>query len=309
MQQVRLDELAPGRRPAEGGRGGRRTGRRQFAAAAARIFAAATCVVAAAAAVAATLVLVHPQPAQPGAARHAGTHRPVATAPGSVQQAILTAIGSAGGDIMHLSVSTSGGPPVARGVIQYWWWPARPAPGQQVRLLMVGNGMQTRDHVHRTSRTPSPPGAAVGSRVRPLHRSSLENLEHDQPVLVRRRRRRDSRDLLDESDLRATYLAQQSHPTATPPSTAASRSKSAAIPIPYAHSALGRNADLPPAAHGEARSGATNCGEQEDLRLPVPPGHFGQSGEADPHHSARISEGIKLSAIDSPAAGGTTRGC
>ena len=204
--QARLDELA--RQEASRGRP-RRTpyratpvrGRR------AGIFAAATCVVAAAAAVAATLVLIHRQPAQPGAARHAGTHRPVATAPGSVQQAILTAVGSAGGDVMHLTVSTSGGPPVARGVIQYWWWPARPAPGQQVRLLMVGNGMQ----IAVTFTEPAaPPGRPVlqsvpasGLSIDPASKtwSTISRYLYGGVVAVT------SRDLLDESDLRATYLA------------------------------------------------------------------------------------------------------
>ena len=39
---------------------------------------------------------------------------------------------------MHLTVSTTGGPSVGRGVVEYWWWPAKPAPGQQVHLLFFG---------------------------------------------------------------------------------------------------------------------------------------------------------------------------
>jgi hypothetical protein len=204
--QARLDELT--RQEASRGRP-RRTphgaaplhGRR------AGVFVTVACAVAAAAAVAATLVLVHTRSAQPSAAQHAGTHRPVATAPSSVRQAILTAIGSAGGDIMHLTVSTSGGPPVARGVIQDWWWPAKPAPGQQVHLLTVANGRQ----IAVTFTEPAPPLAgpllqsipASGLSIDPASKtwSTISRYVYSGVVAET------SRYLLNESYLRATYLA------------------------------------------------------------------------------------------------------
>jgi hypothetical protein len=204
--RARLDELT--RHGASPGRPGRKhhgttplRGRR------AGIFAIATCVVAAAAAVTATLLPVHPRSAQRGAAQHANTHRPTATAPASVQRAILTAIGSAGDDIMHLTVSTSGGPPVARGMIQYWWWPAKPAPGQQVHLLMVGNGMQIAVTFTEPAAPPARPVLqsipASGLSIDPASKtwSTISRYLYGGVVAVT------SRDLLDQSTLRATYLA------------------------------------------------------------------------------------------------------
>lgn len=202
--RARLDELAR----QEGSRGRpRRTlqratplpGRR------AGVF-AAVCVVAAAA-VTATLVLVQPRSARPVVAQHAGRHRPAATAPDSVQEAILTAVGSAGGDIMHLTVSTSGGAPVARGVIQYWWWPARPSPGQKVHLLMVGNGIQM---AVTFTEPAAPPTRALpqsipasGLSIDPASKtwSPISQYVYGGVIAVT------SRDLLDESYLRAAYLA------------------------------------------------------------------------------------------------------
>ena len=113
-------------------------------------------VLAASAVAATTLLLIHPRSAQPSAAQRVGTlgTGAAATAPGSVKLAILTAIGSVSGDVMHLTVSTSGGSPVGRGVDQYWWWPAKPAPGQQVHLLFAG--ISTREDVTFTEPAPSP---------------------------------------------------------------------------------------------------------------------------------------------------------
>lgn len=129
-----LDQLirheTTGRRVGRARRAGQGRGRR-------RVLVAATAAAAAVAAVAATLVLAHPQNARPAAAQSAGD-RPAGAAPaatGSVKQAILTAVGSAGDDVMHLTVTTTGGAPIGRGVVQYWWWPARPASGQQVHLI------------------------------------------------------------------------------------------------------------------------------------------------------------------------------
>ena len=204
--RARLDELT--RQGASRGRPGRKHhGTTSIRGRRAGIFATVTCVVAAAAAVTATLVLVHPRSAQPGAAQHAGRHRPVATAPTSVQQAILTAIGSAGGDIMHLTVSTSGGPPVARGVVQYWWWPAKPAPGQQVHLLTVGNGMQTAVTFTEPAAPPASPLLhsipASGLSIDPASKtwSTISRYVYSGVVAET------SRYLLNESYLRATYLA------------------------------------------------------------------------------------------------------
>jgi hypothetical protein len=134
--RARLDELTHHesgrqrpRRTNHGGRAGR--GRRIGVLAAA---------ISGAAAVAAAGTLVYPRLAQPGAAQHVNTLQTLAPslAPGSVKQAILTAIGGAGGDVMHLTVSTSGGSAAGRGEVQYWWWPARPASGQQVHLVFFG---------------------------------------------------------------------------------------------------------------------------------------------------------------------------
>jgi hypothetical protein len=137
--RARLEELMSGD---GGGQRPRRASRRAATSRVPRIgvFVTAVGVAAAAAAVAAALTVAHPRPAPSGAAQRGKTPRvgATATAPGSVTQAILTAIGSVDGDVMHLSVSTSGGPPVGRGVVQYWWWPAKPAPGQQVHLVFFG---------------------------------------------------------------------------------------------------------------------------------------------------------------------------
>jgi hypothetical protein len=203
--QARLDELTrqetsrgrPGRTPhGAAPLHGRRVG----------VFVTAVCAVTAAA-VTATLVLAHPRSAQHSAAEHAGTHRPVATAPSSVQQAILTAIGSAGGDIMHLTVSTSGGPPVARGVIQDWWWPAKPTPGQQVHLLTVGNGTQIAVTFTEPAQPPAGPLLlsipASGLSIDPASKtwSAISRYVYSGVVAET------SRYLLNESYLRATYLA------------------------------------------------------------------------------------------------------
>ena len=203
--RARLDELT--RQEASRGRPGRTPhgaaplhGRRVG------VFVTAACAVTAAA-VTATLVLVHPRSAQPAAAQHAGTHRPVATAPSSVQQAILTAIGSAGGDIMHLTVSTSGGPPVARGVVQYWWWPAKPAPGQQVHVLTAGNGRQIAVTFTEPAQPPAGPLLlsipASGLSIDPASKtwSAISRYVYSGVVAET------SRYLLNEGYLRATYLA------------------------------------------------------------------------------------------------------
>jgi len=96
--------------------------------------------VAAVAAVATTLALVHQDyrptaAAQPTSTRQAGAGQTGQTPPASVQRAILTAIGSADGDVMCLTVTTTGGPPVGRGVVQSSWWPAHPSRGQRVHLI------------------------------------------------------------------------------------------------------------------------------------------------------------------------------
>jgi hypothetical protein len=152
--QARLDELiqheAGHQRAGRSNRGGRGPGRRHIGIFAAVITAAAV------AAVAGTLTLVHPRAAPPAAAQSADKPPTGAasTAPGPIKQAILTAVGAVGGDITHVTVSTSGGPPETRGVVQYWWWPAKPAPGQQVRLLFTGNG--TREAITFTEPASSP---------------------------------------------------------------------------------------------------------------------------------------------------------
>ena len=148
----------------------RRTIRRATTARGRRTGLVATAIgVAAAAAAATTLTLVHPGSAPPGTAQPGNTPQTgsAATTPGSVKQAILTAIGSAGGDVMHLTVSTTGGPSVGRGVVQYWWWPARPSPGQQVHL--VAFGPTTRVDVTFTE----PAAAPVNESLQPIHASGF----------------------------------------------------------------------------------------------------------------------------------------
>jgi hypothetical protein len=206
--QVRLDELtqqeASRQRPSRTGRGATTLRSRRIG-----IFATATIVVAAATAAATALVLTHPGSARPSAAQHADTHQTGATstAPGSVQQAILTAIGAAGGDIMHLTVSTSGGPSVARGVVQYWWWPAKPVPGQQVHLLTVDNGGRTAvTFTEPASSSDSfllQPIPASGLAVDPASKTWRPISQYTYGGVVAET----SRNLLDESYMRATYLA------------------------------------------------------------------------------------------------------
>jgi hypothetical protein len=98
-----------------------------------------------AAAVAAAVVL-----ARPGTAAHpagaSGGISPTAAQPataGSVQQAILTAVGPVSDDILYIRVTNSGVPAgTAAPDVQYWLWPAKAAPGQRVSLFMSGNGVQ-----------------------------------------------------------------------------------------------------------------------------------------------------------------------
>lgn len=148
--RARLDEVthdeAGRRRPRRTNHGGRAGRCRSIVVLAAAVSAAATM---------AAVAFVYPRLAHP-ATQHVTTLQTIAPplAPGSVKQAILTAIGSAGGDVMHLTVSTSGRPAVGRGVVQYWWWPAKPAPGQQVRLVFLGTS--TRVEV-RFTEPASPP--------------------------------------------------------------------------------------------------------------------------------------------------------
>ena len=165
-------------------------------------------VLAAAAVAATTLILIHPQSAQPSAAQRVDIQRTgAATAPGSVEHAILTAIGSVGGDVMHLTVSTSGGSPVGRGVDQFWWWPARPAPGQQVHLLFIG--ISTRVDVTFTEPATSPGNPklrmipASGFFTDPASKTwqPISQFAYDGIFAET------SGYLLDESYMRSTYLA------------------------------------------------------------------------------------------------------
>jgi hypothetical protein len=172
----------------------------------------ATAISVAAAAAAATLTLVHPVSAPPSAAGHritpgteAAATAPGSTAPGPVKQAILTAIGSAGADIMHLTVSTTGGPSVGRGVLQYWWWPAKPAPGQQVHLVFFGTN--TRGEVTFTE----PAAPPVNESLQPIPASGfflVPAAKTWQPIsqFADGVFSGTSNYLLDESFMRSTYL-------------------------------------------------------------------------------------------------------
>lgn len=89
--------------------------------------------------------------ARPGTAAHP-VGSPAGTSPaggqparaGSVQQAILTAVGPVSDDILYVRVTSSGIPAGMAPLFQYWLWPAKAAPGQQVNLLISGNGVQSR---------------------------------------------------------------------------------------------------------------------------------------------------------------------
>jgi hypothetical protein len=126
--RARLDELArPGR------------ARRRI-----RARAAVACGLAVAAAAAAVVLTRPGTAAQPAGSAH-GTPS-AAGQPGkasSVQQAILTAVGSVGSDILSIRVTNSG-LPAGMDVpqTQYWLWPAKAAPGQRVNLLTSGHGVQ-----------------------------------------------------------------------------------------------------------------------------------------------------------------------
>jgi hypothetical protein len=78
-----------------------------------------------------------PLASEPAWARHHGGGPGAAGTmdPAAVQRAILTAVTSAGGDILYLQRSSE--PATPSGVTQEWFWPSQPQPGQQVRLLIV----------------------------------------------------------------------------------------------------------------------------------------------------------------------------
>jgi hypothetical protein len=200
--RARLDELIhrPGNRQRPG-----RTTHRATAARGRRIGIAATAVsVAAVAAAATTLTLAHQGSAPPNAAQRVTT--PAATTPLSVKQAILTAIGSVGDDIMHLTVSTTGGPAIGRGVVQTWWWPAKPAPGQQVHLVFFGTS--TRGDVTFTE----PAAAPANLSLQPIPASGFflvpatKTWEPISQFAYEGVFYQTSHYLLDESYMRATYL-------------------------------------------------------------------------------------------------------
>ena len=90
----------------------------------------------AAAAVAAVVAVASPGPATHPAGSPASTS-PKSSQPvraGSVQQAILTAVGSVSDDILYIRVTSSGIPAgMALPQTQYWLWPARTVPGQHSR--------------------------------------------------------------------------------------------------------------------------------------------------------------------------------
>jgi RNA polymerase sigma factor (sigma-70 family) len=65
----------------------------------------------------------------------AGHHTAPVVDPAAVQRAILTAVTSAGGDILYISRSSQPSGPA--GVVREWFWPSQPSPGQQVHLLIV----------------------------------------------------------------------------------------------------------------------------------------------------------------------------
>jgi hypothetical protein len=109
---------------------------------------------------------------------------------------------------MHLTVSISGGPPAVRGVIQYWWWPARPARGQQVHLIAAGP--TTREEVTFTEPavTTSSPAMqllpASGYLMDPVDKSWQPVTHYAFEGVVAATATK----LLDESYLRDTYLQQ-----------------------------------------------------------------------------------------------------
>jgi len=196
-----LQQEADRDRPGKAGYGWRaRRGRRIGVLAAA---------ISAAAAVAAAATLVYPRLlAQPSATQHVNTLQTIAPslAPGSVKQAILTAIGGVGGDVMHLTVSTSGGPAAGRGVVQYWWWPAKPAPGQQVHLVFFGTstrvGVTFTEPASPPSDGPLAPISASGFFLVPAAKSWQRISQY--PIDGVFTGTTDY--LLDESYMRSTYL-------------------------------------------------------------------------------------------------------
>jgi hypothetical protein len=216
--RARLDELIrqEGGRQRPGGAAHRVTiarGRRIGLVATAIVVAAA-----AAAAAATTLTLADQGSAPPSAVQRVttpqtglaattpGSTTPGSTTPGSVKQAILTAIGSVGGDIMHLTVSTTGGPAVGRGVVQYWWWPARPAPGQQVHEVFFGISTRVDVTFTEPAATPGdeslPPVSASGFFLDPAAKTWQPISQFADGVFSAV-----SKYLLDESFMRSTYLA------------------------------------------------------------------------------------------------------
>lgn len=103
------------------------------------------CGTAVTAAAAVTAVMLWPATAaRPGAGPRAttpisaGHHEARALGSAAVQRAILTAVSSAGGDILYVRrTSQPGGLP---GVSQEWFWPSQPVPGQQVHMLIAASG-------------------------------------------------------------------------------------------------------------------------------------------------------------------------
>jgi hypothetical protein len=117
--------------------------------------AAVACGVAAAATIATTMVLP-----RAGSAAHPGSSPAVArpgdqrSRAGTVQQAILTAVGAVSDDIMYIKVTNSGMPKGVSPAVQFWLWPARAAVGQRVHLVMAEDGLRTEMTFTQVARFP-----------------------------------------------------------------------------------------------------------------------------------------------------------
>jgi hypothetical protein len=108
------------------------------------IGAAAACGAAAAATIATTMVLPHAgSTAHPGSSPAAARPGDQRSRAGTIQQAILTAVGAVSDDIMYIKVTSSGMPKGVSPAVQFWLWPARAAVGQRVHLVMAENGLRT----------------------------------------------------------------------------------------------------------------------------------------------------------------------
>jgi hypothetical protein len=152
--RARLDVLIaadttgqPALRPRTWAPGRRRPGTRwQLAAACAAVLTAAAVTVGA-------LIMARPDVSGRVSAGHvtmprarSGHARPPALQTGAVQAAVLASLTAASGDILYIRRADNAGLD-----IQQWFWPSQPAPGQQVRMFTITDGIEIENTFYATA--------------------------------------------------------------------------------------------------------------------------------------------------------------